>query len=110
MNPFAAYLRLHGVKARDHAVFTELTRVKQYFEKLKVAENPVGKRENLTLDKAAAARIIKASLVGSGGYFHYQNPANLSLRLETMQERNGRKRKKVCGQVRMSSLRRFRRR
>jgi len=58
-----AYLRLHGINAREHAVFIELTRVKQYFEKLKVAENPVGKRENLTLDKAAAARIIKASLV-----------------------------------------------
>jgi len=58
-------LRLHGVKAREHAVFNELTRVKQYFEKLKVTENPVGKRENLTLDKAAAARIIKASLVST---------------------------------------------
>ena len=58
-----AYLRLHGVKAREHPVFTELTRVKQYFDKIKVAENPVGKRDNLSVDKGAAARIIKAGLV-----------------------------------------------
>lgn len=60
-----AYLRLHGVKARDHPVFIELTRVKQYFAKIKLAENPVGKRENLSVDKAAAARIIKAGLVSN---------------------------------------------
>lgn len=62
-----AYLRLHGVKAREHPVFTELTRVKQYFDKIKRAENPIsegaGKRENLNLDKGAAQRIIKAGLV-----------------------------------------------
>jgi hypothetical protein len=62
-NSHVAYLRLHGVKARDHPVFTELTRVKQYFEKIKRAENPVGKRENMSVDKDAAARIIKAGLV-----------------------------------------------
>ncbi|KAG9244281.1 Sas10/Utp3/C1D family-domain-containing protein [Calycina marina] len=60
-----SYLRLHGVKAREHAVFTELTRVKQYFEKLKVTENPVGNRENLSLDKGSVARIIKASLAAN---------------------------------------------
>jgi hypothetical protein len=41
--------------------------VKQYFEKIKRAENPINdearKRENLTLDKGAAGRIIKAGLV-----------------------------------------------
>lgn len=66
-NTTSAYLRLHGVKAREHPVFTELTRVKQYFEKIKRAENPINdearKRENLTLDKGAAGRIIKAGLV-----------------------------------------------
>jgi len=51
------------VKAREHPVYKELTRVKQYFEKIKLAENPVGKRENLILDKGAAARILKAGLV-----------------------------------------------
>ena len=64
-----AYLRLHGVKAREHPVYTELTRVKQYFEKIKVAENPINqsaaKRENLSLDKKAVGRIIKASLVST---------------------------------------------
>ncbi|KAG0650496.1 Exosome complex [Hyphodiscus hymeniophilus] len=64
-----SYLRLHGVKARDHPVFTELNRVKQYFQKLKVAENTMndgaGKRENLTLDKGAAQRIIAAGLSGN---------------------------------------------
>lgn len=60
-----AYLRLNGVDALGHPVFRELTRVKQYFAKIKLAENPVGKRDNLTLDKGAAARIIKAGLVSS---------------------------------------------
>jgi len=59
---FAAYLRLNGVKARDHPVFIELTRVRQYFEKIKAAEKPGGER-NLTLDKGAASRIIRAGLV-----------------------------------------------
>jgi len=40
--------------------------VKQYFEKLKLAENPIGKRENLSVDKKAAARIIKAGTVSLG--------------------------------------------
>lgn len=64
---FIAYLRLNGVKAREHPVFKELTRVKQYFEKVKLAENPIAveKRQNLSLDKEAAARIIKAGLVRS---------------------------------------------
>lgn len=64
-NSSLAYLRLHGIKAREHPVFTELTRVKQYLDKIKLAENPVGKRENLSLDKDATARIIKAGLVSS---------------------------------------------
>ncbi|CAL3968376.1 unnamed protein product, partial [Diplocarpon coronariae] len=34
------YLRLHGVNAREHPVFKELTRVKQYFDKIKAAETP----------------------------------------------------------------------
>ena len=57
-----AYLRLNGVKAREHPVFNELTRVKQYFDKLAVVESPVVER-NLIVNKGAAARFIKASLV-----------------------------------------------
>lgn len=56
-----AYLRLNGVKAREHPVFIELTRVKQYFDKIKAAETPA--ERNKTVDKAAAARFIKAGLV-----------------------------------------------
>jgi len=63
-----SYLRLNGVKARQHPVFTELTRVKQYFEKVKLAENPTEQRGNLSLDKGAASRIIKAGLVGNDKY------------------------------------------
>lgn len=58
-----AYLRLNGVKAREHPVFKELTRVKQYFDKLKAAENPTLRQPGLTLDKNAAGRFIKAGLV-----------------------------------------------
>jgi exosome complex protein LRP1 len=58
-----AYLRLNGINAREHAVFTELTRVKQYFQKIDAAENPVAEKSNLKLDKGAAGRFIKAGLV-----------------------------------------------
>jgi exosome complex protein LRP1 len=62
-----AYLRLNGVKAREHPVFLELTRVKQYFDKIKVAETPVAER-NMAVDKAAAARFIKAGLVSQDAF------------------------------------------
>lgn len=56
---------MNGVKAREHPVFLELTRVKQYFDKLKEAENPTPKQPGLTLDKNAAGRFIRAGLVSS---------------------------------------------
>lgn len=58
-----AYLKLSNVDANAHPVYTELNRVKQYFEKIKEAETagPSGKR----LDKGAAARFIKAGLAGN---------------------------------------------
>jgi len=60
-----AYLKLHGVAVKEHAVFRELTRVKQYFEKIKEAEEgPAKRRENLSLNKQAAGRFIKQALVG----------------------------------------------
>jgi exosome complex protein LRP1 len=67
-----AYLRLHGVQAKEHAVFTELTRVKQYFEKVKATEEgPTKPRQNLSLNKQAAGRIIKHALVcGYNGHLH----------------------------------------
>ncbi|KAI0011395.1 Sas10/Utp3/C1D family-domain-containing protein [Xylariaceae sp. FL0662B] len=54
-------LRLHGVNAKDHPVFKELTRVRQYFEKIKNIENPPQKPEQ-TLNKEAAIRFIRADL------------------------------------------------
>lgn len=63
---YLAYLRLNGVNAREHPVFTELTRVKQYFDKLKTAENPPkpAKRE-LVLNKEVAKRFINADFVSA---------------------------------------------
>ncbi|KAJ8058542.1 hypothetical protein OCU04_012723 [Sclerotinia nivalis] len=66
-----SYLRLNGVNAREHPVFTELTRMKQYFEKIKLTENPpvaVASERNLKLDKGAAGRFIKAGLSGNDKY------------------------------------------
>ena len=57
-----AYLRLHGVDAKQHRVFRELTRVKQYFDKIKALETEPEQR-TMTLDKAAASRFIKHGLV-----------------------------------------------
>ncbi|KAI4226982.1 MAG: hypothetical protein L6R36_002728 [Xanthoria steineri] len=57
-----SYLRLNGIDAREHAVFRELTRVKQYFQKVEDIEKMGSRRENLSLDKAAAGRIIKHAL------------------------------------------------
>ncbi|KAI1212531.1 Sas10/Utp3/C1D family-domain-containing protein [Annulohypoxylon truncatum] len=57
-------LRLNGVNAKEHPVFKELTRVRQYFDKIKNAENPPQKleRPDQTLNKEAAIRFIKADL------------------------------------------------
>lgn len=62
-----SYLRLNGLDAKTHPVFAELTRVKQYFEKIKTAETSHVKR-NATLDKAAAGRFIKQGLAGNEEY------------------------------------------
>ncbi|KAF1809870.1 hypothetical protein P152DRAFT_451533 [Eremomyces bilateralis CBS 781.70] len=59
-------LRLSNVNAKDHPVFHELARVRQYFEKIKDAEaGPTKKRENMSLDKAAAGRIVRHALSGN---------------------------------------------
>jgi exosome complex protein LRP1 len=60
-----SHVRLTGADGKAHPVFTELQRVKQYFEKIEKAENPIGKRENLSLNKPAAGRFIKAALAGN---------------------------------------------
>lgn len=57
-----AALRLNGVETKNHAIFTELTRVKQYMEKIQKLEAPPQEREN-TVNTEAAARVIKSGLV-----------------------------------------------
>ncbi|KAK3388965.1 hypothetical protein B0T20DRAFT_447403 [Sordaria brevicollis] len=54
-------LRLNGVDAKEHAIFTELTRVRQYFQKIQEIENPPKEREQ-TVNKEAAARFIRSDL------------------------------------------------
>jgi len=61
---YIAYLRLNGTNAKEHPVFRELTRVKQYFEKIKLAES-AGAKPTTQIDKAAAGRFIKHALVRS---------------------------------------------
>lgn len=64
-----SYIRLSGADARSHPVFTELARVKQYFDKIKNAENPqTAKPRDLRLDKGAAKRFITAALAGNKSY------------------------------------------
>ena len=58
-----AYLRLNGIEAKEHPVFEELARVKQYFAKIKNIENPDAGKRDLVVDKEAAARMIKHGLV-----------------------------------------------
>ncbi|KAK4697895.1 exosome complex protein LRP1, partial [Lecanoromycetidae sp. Uapishka_2] len=55
---------LNGINAKAHPVFRELTRVKQYFEKIKTAES-AGKKPSTKIDKEAAARFIKHALAGN---------------------------------------------
>ncbi|OGE54235.1 hypothetical protein PENARI_c006G05686 [Penicillium arizonense] len=62
-----SYLRLHGVDAKQHPVFRELTRVRQYFAKIKDLETEPEQR-SMTLDKEAAGRFIKHGLSGNDKY------------------------------------------
>ncbi|KAK4130144.1 hypothetical protein BT67DRAFT_445996 [Trichocladium antarcticum] len=54
-------LRLNGVETKNHAIFTELTRVKQYMEKIQKLETPAPTRET-AVNTEVAARFIKADL------------------------------------------------
>lgn len=61
---FTAYLKVNGIDPKEHAIFKEIERVKQYFNKIKTAEEKsVVSKPNTTLNKQAAARIIQHSLV-----------------------------------------------
>ncbi|KAF3765080.1 putative Lrp1, nuclear exosome-associated nucleic acid binding protein [Cryphonectria parasitica EP155] len=54
-------LRVGGVDIKTHAISKELARLKQYFEKIKKAEEVPAERTQ-ALDKQAAIRFIKADL------------------------------------------------
>lgn len=59
-----AFLKLHGIDAKEHAVFRELSRVKPYFEKIKNAEAGASpSRPSAILNKEAANRVIRHALV-----------------------------------------------
>ncbi|OAL74881.1 hypothetical protein A7D00_0478 [Trichophyton violaceum] len=62
-----SYLRLNDVDAKEHPVFRELNRVRQYHEKIKTLEAPPEKR-TMTLDTQAAGRFIKHGLAGNDKY------------------------------------------
>jgi len=56
-------LRLNGVETKNHAIFTELTRVRQYFDKIQKLENPPPAPEReTTLNTQAAIRFVRADL------------------------------------------------
>ena len=59
-------LRLSGVDAKAHPVFQELSRVKEYFNKIKAAESGgAGAKKGGRIDKEAAGRFIRAGLAGN---------------------------------------------
>ncbi|KAL5534035.1 hypothetical protein ACEPAG_495 [Sanghuangporus baumii] len=55
------YLKTRGIDPKTHTVVSELERVKQYFEKIKDAEQSNQKRTT-EIDKAAAGRFIKHAI------------------------------------------------
>ncbi|KZV87489.1 hypothetical protein EXIGLDRAFT_620572 [Exidia glandulosa HHB12029] len=54
------YLKTIGVDPKTHAVVAELERIKQYFAKIKQAEDPEKRR--LAIDREAAGRFIKHAI------------------------------------------------
>ncbi|KAI0274955.1 hypothetical protein BC834DRAFT_965413 [Gloeopeniophorella convolvens] len=54
------YLKTRGLDPRTHPVITELDRVRQYFDKIKDAEDPA--KRQLVVDRAAAKRFIQHAI------------------------------------------------
>ncbi|KAF5375288.1 hypothetical protein D9758_000543 [Tetrapyrgos nigripes] len=54
------YLKTRGLDPKTHPVFAELEGVRQYFDKIKNAENPATRTTQV--DKAAASRFIKHAI------------------------------------------------
>ncbi|KAK0937935.1 hypothetical protein LTR29_010500 [Friedmanniomyces endolithicus] len=60
-------LRLNGVDVKEHPIYQELNRVKEYFAKIKTAESAGAKRSTV-VNREAAGRIIKHGLAGNERY------------------------------------------
>lgn len=72
------YLNINGVNAKEHQVFRELTRVRQYFSKIQETEDKHLKPK-ITLNKQAATRVIQHNLVWTpGGTYLSSNVAQAS--------------------------------
>ena len=99
-----AYLRLNGVNSKEHPVFRELTRVKQYFEKIKAAES-AGTARNMTLDKAATGRFIRNALVSR--YSCAMNSARADFQLKAGNQKFGLNPAKQNGKESAASHTRF---
>ncbi|KAF8273035.1 hypothetical protein EI94DRAFT_1564974, partial [Lactarius quietus] len=54
------YLKTKGLDPKTHPVVTELERVRQYFDKIKDAEDPA--KRQFAIDRAAATRFIKHAI------------------------------------------------
>ncbi|KAH9837349.1 uncharacterized protein C8Q71DRAFT_597725 [Rhodofomes roseus] len=54
------YLKTRGIDPKTHPVISELDRIRQYFDKIKNAEDP--QKRTATVDKAAANRFIKHAI------------------------------------------------
>lgn len=60
-------LRLNAIDPKEHHVFRELSRVKEYFGKIKAAET-IGQKRSTTVDAEAVGRFVKHGLAGNERY------------------------------------------
>lgn len=84
--------------AKDHEVFKELARVKQYFTKIKEAEEGPAKRQNLSLNKQAATRIVNNALSGNKKFdqeLQDRKARELAIAKQKLQEMEERRRLKL---------------
>ncbi|KAI9754437.1 MAG: Ubiquinone biosynthesis protein [Chaenotheca gracillima] len=85
-----SHLRLNNIDAKSHPVFRELTRVRQYFEKIKAAEDPVQTRPTMSLDKEAAGRFIKHAITHRKRNFPDSERGNPEFTGETVEQAEAR--------------------
>ncbi|KAK6536610.1 hypothetical protein TWF281_000837 [Arthrobotrys megalospora] len=102
-----SYLETSATPTADHPIMKELTRVRQYFQKIRDIESKepkqeekapaaasssssarVDTRDNLVLDKAAAGRFISAALAGNDKY-DVERAENIRLQKEKAKEKLG---------------------